>query len=220
MDKDLLRIVIIAIGGIVILGMILWSVIRNKRPQRSFDFYDEGNPFDNVDSSLVINTENDDFDVVPLGSALDEVAIEPSAVATGEQTHDFVIPEIIQFSIIAETDKGFNGKKLADAFELVGLRYGSMKVFERIDEKNRVDYAVASMIEPGTFPDADFELYDFPGLVFFLQPNEVDKPLSVFNELIETMGRIENQLKGVIMDHNRQPLTEETLQQFRMNLKN
>ncbi len=76
------------------------------------------------------------------------------------------------------------------------------------------------MIEPGTFPDADFELYDFPGLVFFLQPNEVDKPLSVFNELIETMGRIENQLKGVILDHNRQPLTEKTLQQFRMNLKN
>ena len=110
MDKDLLRIVIIAIGGIVILGMILWSVIRNKRPQRSFDFYDDGNPFDNVDSSLVINTENDDFDVVPLGSALDEVAIEPSAVATGNKRMTLLSPKSFSSALLRKRTRALMEK--------------------------------------------------------------------------------------------------------------
>ncbi|KAF3981988.1 MAG: cell division protein FtsZ [Methylococcales symbiont of Hymedesmia sp. n. MRB-2018] len=214
MDKDLLRIVIIAIGGIVFLGMVLWGVFKSKRPKRSIGFYDEGNPLDNTSSSLVVNTEKDDFDIVPLGSAIDSDQISE----TGENSSDFVLPKIIQFSIVAETDQKFNGRDLADAFQLVGLQYGSMKVFERLDEKNRVDYAVASMVEPGTFPDADFELYDFPGIVFFLQAGELDKPLIIFDELIETMQLIAGQIKGVILDHNRQPLTEQTIEQFRTNL--
>lgn len=35
MDKDLLRIVIIAIGAVVILGMILWSVFRGGKRQKT-----------------------------------------------------------------------------------------------------------------------------------------------------------------------------------------
>jgi cell division protein ZipA len=222
MDRDLLRIVIIAMGGFVVLGMVLWSVFKSKRPNRSIDFYDQGNPLDNIDSSLVVNMENDDFDIVPLGSAVDnDPIVESSTVstdATAQQSTDFELPKIIQFSIVAEGEQKFNGKDLADTFQLVGLQYGSMKVFERLDEQNRVDYAVASMIEPGTFPDSDLELYDFPGIVFFLQPSELDMPLIIFNELIETMGLIAKQINGVVLDHNRQLLTEATVDQFRMQL--
>ncbi len=222
MDKDLLRLVIIAMGGIVILGIIFWGAFKNSKPRRNIDFYDKGNPLDNIDNSLALSTENDDFDVVPLGSAIDNDSMpETNAVSTDsikQQNNHFLLPKIIQFSIIAEADKGFNGKDLADAFELVGLQYGSMNVFERLDEKNRVDYAVASMVEPGTFPESDLELYDFPGIVFFLQPSELDDPLATFNEMLETLRLLATQLGGIIWDHQRQVLTDETIQKFRVNL--
>ena len=226
MDKDLLRIVIIAIGGIVIVGMVLWSFFKNKNTKRGIDFYDRGNPLENIDESLILNTEHDDFDIVPLGSALDdELDVDPIS-STREEEHyeepeqiDKVDqPKIIQFSIVASADEGFNGVDLIEAFDKVGLDYGSNKIFERLDEQRRIDFAVASMVEPGTFPETNLESFSSPGIVFFLQPGELDNPLEVFDEFIQTIDMLATELDGVKWDHNRQPLSDETIQQFRMKL--
>jgi len=225
MDKDLLRLVIIAIGGIVILGMILWSLLKNKRQKRSIDFYDKGNPLENIDESLVLNTENDDFDIVPLGSAIDDDPITVASRDFDQQAKVAVetkkpVPDIIQFSIVAKDDKGFNGAELSNAFEQLGLEYGNMKVFERLDEQRRVDFAVASMVEPGTFPESDLETFYSPGIAFFLQPKELDNPLDIYNEFVETIKLLSTTLDGVSLDHKRQPLSAATIQNFRTILSN
>ncbi len=224
MDKELLRLVIIAIGGIVIISMVLWSFFKNKKSRRSIDFYDKGNPLDKIDESLIVNTENDDFDIVPLGSALNqELAPDPITVASEKEhsakpTNRDELPKLIQFSLVAVADEGFKGMELVDAFQQVGLEYGSMHVFERLDEKRRVDFAVASMVEPGTFPETGLESFSSPGIVFFTQPNELQNPLAVFDEFIQTIKLLAIELDGIEWDHNRQPLTEDTIQQFRMQL--
>ncbi len=227
MDKDLLRMVIIAIGCIAILGMVLWNAYNNKRARRDIDFYDKGNPLDNVDKSLIVNTDNDDFDIVPLGSALDEdLAPDPITVASetnppeeaNKQVNNIEVPKIIQFSIVAVADEGFNGRDLDDAFQQVGLEYGSMKIYERLDEQRRVDFAVASMVEPGTFPETKRESFNSPGIVFFLQPSELENPLEIFDEFIQTINLLSANLDGIKWDHNRQPLSEETIQAFRMQI--
>jgi len=226
MDKDLLRIVIIAIGGIVIAGMVLWSFFKNKNTKRGMDFYDRGNPLENIDESLILNTEHDDFDIVPLGSALDdELYVDPISSSSEEEHYEeqeqidkVDQPKIIQFSIVASADEGFNGVDLIEAFDKVGLDYGSNKIFERLDEQRRIDFAVASMVEPGTFPETNLESFSSPGIVFFLQPGELDNPLEVFDEFIQTIDMLATELDGVKWDHNRQPLSDETIQQFRMRL--
>lgn len=244
MDKETLRIAIIAIGVVIIIWMIAWHVIQNKRPRRDIDFYDDGDPLDNIDQSLVVDAENDDFDITPLGSALDNeptnehsttpVEDEPTSehntasaedeltsehnTASAEDT-SFVLPSIIQFSIVATEGTSFNGKQLMDAFESAGLHYNDMQVFERHDEQNQVCYTVASMVEPGTFSQQDSELHSFPGIVFFLQATELEQPLVVFDELIHTINQLTTQLAGFGVDHKRQSLTIETIQQFRSNLK-
>jgi cell division protein ZipA len=224
MDKDLLRIVIIAIGGIVIFGMILWSIFKNKNSRRGIDFYGKSNPLGKIDESLILNTQHDDFDIVSLGSALDdESGIAPVSleeeVEDQEQIDDEVdLPKIIQFSIVASADEGFIGTDLIEAFDKVGLEYGSMKIFERLDEQHRVDFAVASMVEPGTFPETNLESFSSPGIVFFIQPGELDNPLETFDEFIQTINMLATELDGVKWDHNRQPLSDETIQQFRKNI--
>lgn len=230
MDKDLLRLVIIAIGVTVILGMVLWSLFKSKNTRREIDFYDKGNPLDNIDSSLIVNTENDDFDILPIGTALgDEYQPDPISVASElkpepkiepelQETRAIKLPEIIQFSIVATADEGFNGKKLVKVFQQVGLEYGRMKVFERLDEQRRVDYAVASMVEPGIFPDKDLESFNSPGIVFFIQPGELDNPLEIFDDYLQTINWLAKELNGVVWDHTRQPLTNETIKAFRVSL--
>jgi len=235
MDKDLLRIVIGAIGLTFIIGMVLWSLFKNKKRGRTINFVDKGDPLDNIDESLMLNTENDDFDIVPIGSAVDtafDPDLDPISVASDEggytepeieqqpETQQKHLPSIIQFSIGATTNKGFNGLVLADNFKRVGLEYGSMKIFERLDENRRVDYAVASMVEPGTFPETEteLELFHSPGIVFFIQPSELDKPLEIFDDFIQTINWLANELGGTMLDHNRQPMTNETIQAFRAKL--
>ena len=41
MDKELLRIVIIATGLMIIMGMLTWSYLRNKTSQEVMDLYDD-----------------------------------------------------------------------------------------------------------------------------------------------------------------------------------
>jgi cell division protein ZipA len=224
MDKDLLRIVIIMIGVIVIMGMLIWHFLRYRKDQEGIDFYDKGDPLDNIDDSLVVNTENDDFDIVPLGSVLgDDLAPDPITVASESnqqhaQKNDAELPEIVQFSIVASADEGFNGQELAETFKLIGLEYGSVKVFERLDENRHVNYAVASMVEPGTFPETSLESFFCPGIVFFLQPGDMENPIEIFDEFVQTIKLLASELDGVIWDHNRQPLTEDVIQHFRENL--
>ncbi len=226
MDKDILRLVIIAAGALVVLLMVLWSMFKNRKKRREINFYDRGDPLDKIDESLILRTENDDFDIVPLGSALDEdYGVDP--IKTGfekdeEESSSHIgdenakkIPPLIQFSVVARADEGFSGRDLAEAFERVGLEYGSMKVFERIDANRLVDFAVASMVEPGTFPDSALEEFYCPGIVFFMQPREVDDPVAVFDDFVRTIEILASELDGVKWDHQRQPLTDETIQEFR-----
>ena len=181
MDKDLLRLIIIATGAVVIVGMLLWSILQNKKSRRRFYFNDDRDALQNIDKSLIINTSDDDFDIVPLGSAIDEAQSEhenkitqhAEAVNSQENKRQH-FPKIIQMSIVAKVEGGFNGMDLAAAFDSVGLHYGNMKIYERLDANKRVDFGVASMVEPGTFPEDNLHTFNCPGIAFFMQPQELE----------------------------------------------
>ncbi|MCF7970159.1 MAG: cell division protein [Methylococcaceae bacterium] len=241
MDKDLLRIVIISVGAVVILGMILWGMFKGGSKRKNINFYDDGDPLEHVNRSLFVNTDDDDFDIVPLKSRgqddyqIPEVKarLNPEYIQEAKQQEggasesDILaeamnkvdeplsasvkkqLPALLQVHLVAQNKKGFNGLQLLQAFERVGLVYGSVKVFERLDAQNRVDYAVASMVEPGIFPDDNWESYYCPGISFFMQPRELDDANAVFDDLINTVGQLSALLDGDILDGNYLPLTDE-----------
>ncbi|TPQ27052.1 cell division protein ZipA C-terminal FtsZ-binding domain-containing protein [Methylomonas koyamae] len=237
MDKELLRVVIILIGVLVMIGMVLWHFVKSLRYKRAADdYYDEDSYDDRTVDEFAVEGEEDGLGVFALGddlvdgdALLDDKAIKPSpkaAVAARREPEKAVavpapatsrthLPILIEFSIVARADQGFNGEDLFDAFERVGLRYGSVRVFERVDANRMVDFAVASMVDPGTFPDTGLDDFYCPGIVFFMQPREVDNPLAVFDDFMETIDTLADALDGVVWDNQRQPLTAETVAQFR-----
>jgi cell division protein ZipA len=226
MDKDLLRIIIIAVGSAVVLGMILWNAYKNRHKNRGINFYDDGDPLENIDESLIVSHEHDDFDIVPIGSAReDDAGLEQPQEEQPEAQSEPVyptrdeLPKLIQFSIVARSDQGFNGAELKAAFDRTGLTYGeSVQVFERLDENNLVDFTVASMVDPGTFPAFNLEQFYCPGIVFFMQPRVLDNPAKVFDNFIQTMRFLAADLDGIILDHQHQPLSERTVKAFRQKL--
>jgi cell division protein ZipA len=240
MDKELLRVIIIAIGLLVVIGMLAWSYLSNRNVEPADGLFDNPNlkrkpQADKKESSkpaAATKDELDEFDIVPKKAAsFDE------EIATGDMFEDmqfedhidyaddeddtaprFVVPEIIQFSVVSKATEGFNGLDLLNAFNIVGLEYGSLKIFERLDPNRLVDFGVASMAKPGTFPDEDMESYFCPGVVFFMQPNVLDNPQVVFDDFIDTMRLLAVELSGEILDHERNPLTNETVELFRQSL--
>jgi cell division protein ZipA len=266
MDKELLRIVIIAVGASVILLMLVWGLFKSKKERREINFYDDHDPFDNIDSRLVMNINDDDFDIVSLQPEKDDFEVIPlgkkhagtgvsldskeeyqhateTASSTGEvrarlnpeylQTatqntakstpppvvEKKVLPALLQFSLVAKQGEKFTGPDLLDAFDYVGLVFGSVQVFERLDSENRVDYAVASMMGEGTFPKEHWETYHCPGVNFFMQPREVEDAAAVFDDLINTLGQLSALLHGDILDSDKQPLTEGTVNNLEARLQ-
>ncbi len=259
MDKDLLRIVIIAVGALVILGMILWGVFKNGSKRNKINFYDDNDPLENVDPSLIVSTEDDDFDIIPLSTrendayqvktrlnsdykqethqsaeymqeapqSDDGIDLDLDIKLDQEESTDEIpenvsvpkqLPSLLQLNIVAQAEEGFTGTQLLEACEQVGLVYGNVKVFERLDILSRVDYAVASMAEPGVFPGDNWDTYRCPGVTFFMQPREVENAAAVFDEMINTIGQLSALLKGDVLDQSQQPLTEEALHEIKVSL--
>jgi cell division protein ZipA len=127
-------------------------------------------------------------------------------------------PAIIQFCLVAKAEEGFNGLDLMRAFRIAGLKYGSLKIFERLDANQLVDFGVACMVEPGTFPSGHLDTFYCPGIVFFMQPDALDDALAVFDDYVETIRMLAVELEGDIWDHQRRPLTEATVQAIRQSL--
>lgn len=232
MDKEILRIVIIATGLIVILGMLLWAFIKGKKSRREPGFYDDELELGPIDESLVVHDDTDDFEIVPLGPVRDKA----NTYVKSDRYHGpggddfepedddfepeprFIAPDIIQFSLVARAEEGFNGVDLVNAFDLVGLEYGNLKIFERLDANRLVDFGVANMVAPGTFPDKNLESFYSPGIVFFMQPGELDDAVSVFDDYVQTIEVLAAELDGDIRDHQRKPLTDATVQLIRQSL--
>lgn len=238
MDKELLRIVIIATGLLVIVGMLLWAFLKGKKSRGDQEFYDDDDIIGEIDESIIVHHDHDDYDIVPLGPArhaadnpdqanryyqggtdlpaeADELELENE---DDEPAPRFAAPEIIQFSVIARADEGFNGEDLFSAMQMAGLEYGSLKIFERLDANRLVDFGVANLVSPGTFPDKDLASFYCPGIVFFMQPSELDDAAAVFDDYMETIELLAAELDGDILDHQRQPLTNVTVQLIRQSL--
>jgi cell division protein ZipA len=224
MDKELLRIVIIATGLMIIMGMLTWSYLKNKKSQEGLDFYDDQEFRSPPDKSINIEDDGDfEIDLETLEPVDHHYFDQEDAVYEPEEDDiepppRASVPAVIQFRLIAKAEEGFNGIDLATAFGIVGLEYGTLKIYERLDANRLVDFGVACMVEPGTFPNSDLDTFYCPGLVFFMQPGALDDAQTVFDDYIETIQLLAVELDGKILDHHKQPLTDATIQSLRQSL--
>jgi cell division protein ZipA len=217
MDKDTLRMIVFLSGLLLIAGMIAWSFFQHQKDQREFEKYHE----EDLDDPFLADEYQAKFDV--FSSALKkttEFITEPFKNKTEVNSETVkeeppVLPELIQLSIIAPTSAGFNGEDIFKVLTSVDLKYGNLQIFERLDADQLVDFSVANIVNPGTFPKANLADFSCPGLSFFMQPQQVNHPSEVFEDFVRTLNFVALKLAGDMIDNERQPLTDENLQQIR-----
>lgn len=218
MDKDLIRIIIFAIGLLVTIGMIAWSYLKHEKIKHNYGDYDD------LSAELEhseLGFSKDDYDETHESAENDEhfdESADDAGIATAQISAAIKKLPIIQFSVVASREEGFNGKQLFDALDDVGLEYGNLQIFERLDARRLVDFGVASMVKPGIFPSTNLAAFHCPGIVFFMQPSKVDNPEAVFDDFVRTFKSVAAQLDGEMLDHHRETLTEETIVQIRNSL--
>lgn len=239
MDKELLRIAIIATGLVIMVAMIVSAYLKNKQAEdeeyEEYDdeFDDDGDADDDFEDEAVkkpslaqtlksaysqkmqqmqqrqkrvpvVHDDDDDETEMELEPKSKEVHHGEAAPHQSSAASS----SILQFSVITKGQDDFNIADVFHVLESLGLEYGSMKVFERVDEDRFVHFCVASMVEPGTFPDEDLENQYCPGVIFFMQFDDLQNPREVFDDYVATAMLFAQEMDGVVLDHRRQPLTD------------
>lgn len=226
MDKEVLRIAIMATGLIVVVAMLAWGYFKDRKYHVNFTLDEDDAELDPPVSISPTSTADDDEYIEPIGSPVFEQTESYYSNDEDDEEDDYqpapqrmATPAIIQFCLKSKDSQGFNGSDLVRGFRIAGLKYGSLKIYERVDERNQlVDYGVACMVEPGTFPSTNLDEFFCPGIVFFMQPDALDDPAAVFDDYIETIRMLAIELDGNIFDHQRQPLTDDTVRAIRQSL--
>lgn len=243
MDKELLRIAIIGTGLIIMVVMIVSAYLKNRQDDE--DEYEEYEDEFDEDEYEDDDIEEEPVKKPSLAQTLrsaysqtiqkaqqhqkrtslvKEEDIEAVVLPPEKDVHlekepaqrKSTTPAILQFSVITKPgDDDFNVADVFHVLEGLDLEYGSMKIFERVDEDRFVHFGVANMVEPGTFPDENVEEYYCPGVVFFMQVDGLKDPKSTFDDYVATAMLFAQEMDGVVLDHRRQPLTDQMVDAIR-----
>jgi cell division protein ZipA len=215
MDKEVLRMVIIGLGLVVVIALVVVSHFKNKssRNQNLFNHGDSG--LGSIDDSLVIKTEHDEFDIVPIDSPAE---VNGDQAAGFDENEGLQPPAFIQFSVVAHSEQGFNGFSLQQEFETLGLVFTELQIYQSLSANSDVRFSIACLVEPGVFPINEMDTFYCPGVVFFMQPDEMENPVHCFDELVASINHIAQTLHGEVRDAAHNPLSIESLQAIRQTL--
>lgn len=246
MDRDIVRLILLAVGAVVVIGMYVWSRWRQKLIDflhRRKEMEELGLREDEAQNEASQESDDDLFESLSyrgnkgsatgrkepsfsggsLGSESDEESLfaaepEPEAAPAGGSQG---APFLIQISVVANKGHPFRGDALRDALLDLDLIHGDMDIFHRYDRqfKNTL-FSVATLVEPGTFPMEDMEHFECPGIVLFFQTARVSDPLSVYDDLVNTAHELATRLDGIEWDENRHALSAAKIAHMRELLRN
>lgn len=137
----------------------------------------------------------------------------PAAPAQLSKKEKFLV-----LHVLAQPQMHFSGEDLSAKFAAHGLYYGPMHIFhkyENQDGSGAILFSVANAFEPGTL-NLDYpESFYTRGLTFFMQlPNKGD-PEKSFETMLHIATLLAKSFNAKLCDHQRQPLTVKTAQEYR-----
>ncbi len=237
MDKTTLRIILAALGVLLLLGIYLWDRLKKRRQSldkllntleaESPEGESEADEIDTISINPIEETAPVDVDVLEAEESTLEPgqpepeASKPDRKAGGTEQAEAKrakLPEVIQVSIVAPPQQPFSGNKLLKVFEELGLEYGDMDIFHAY-QGDEIRFSVASLVKPGTFPIDAMDDFQTRGLTLFFQPPLVSRPAEAFEHMIATCHALAQRLGGKELDDRRQPLTAVKISLWRRQLK-
>lgn len=130
--------------------------------------------------------------------------------------------EVLVIHLVAKKGAMVSGADLLVAVVDSGLRYGEMKIFHRhlnSDGSGPILFSMANLVNPGTFDLNTMNSIDTPGVTFFMALDDVEDPVSGFDNMLSTVDRMTQSLPLNIMDETRSSMTRQTIDHYRQRAK-
>ncbi|MEA3303921.1 MAG: cell division protein ZipA C-terminal FtsZ-binding domain-containing protein [Pseudomonadota bacterium] len=234
MESSELRFLILALGVLFVAAIYLWERHKSGHAQRnrrkrlqkkieSHHFREKRHHSDKNEDDAQDDSDNgsreepawykrsghsarsDQHPDIPesLSDEMEEIEIEsPTRVE-----------EILSLSV-ASRRKFFTGDAIVSALHAAELSPGPMGVYYRYLGSEEL-FTVVSMVNPGTFPQ-DMSRFRSPGLSLFARlPGSIDGE-DILEAMYETAQLLAEKLDGTLLGVDHKPLTEEGLDQMRL----
>ncbi|GAB6068325.1 hypothetical protein JCM13664_16440 [Methylothermus subterraneus] len=233
-DQTTLRIVLATLGVLLLLGVYVWNRLKRQRRRldktlRRLEAESEAedlevqeidtisiHPVEEIAPVDVDVLEAEEATLEPEPAELKPHPAEPPAQAAPAKVP--TLPEVIQVSVVAPPERPFLGGELLKAFADLGLQYGEMEIFHAYED-DEIQFSVANLVKPGTFPIDAMDEFKTRGLALFFQPAQVSRPLEAFERMIAACHALAQRLGGNELDDRRQPLTAVKISLWRRQLK-
>jgi cell division protein ZipA len=148
-----------------------------------------------------------DFD---FAATEDEPEVEPEVY---EDNPDLP-KKIVQINVMRKSGP-FSLAEIQRAAKEVDLYYGEMGIYHRETAAKHTLFSMASMVEPGTFPQGKKADFATPGLTLFAQIPGPRDGIAVFSDMLMTAERMATMLDAVLYDDTRSKLTRQSIDHTR-----
>lgn len=233
MHEATIRYVLLALGSIVIIGILLNELRRNKRERINEPLEKKVKDEKMVDEKDLVEELLEHIEKMHLGDEVLEIR-EDEPILDEEVLEDLstfhkeeVIPEkndkdIISIYIMAKSGQSFGGYDLLQTILANDMQYGDMQIFHRYADsttKTNLLFSLVSATEPGDFNLQEIGAFSCKGLILFMKIPEVDKSLQAFNSMLKTAKSLAEDLDGELKIDQECELTEKIVEEIKASLK-
>ncbi len=183
------------------------------------DLYAEDHPDHPDHPDMQVSVGQRTIPGITVPQQLDSTAAE---VVLGQRPDEHPIERIVTLFVAAREERSFLGSDLVVAAEKVGLEYGDMGIFHRLDEVHPQAgpmFSVANMVKPGNFDFSDLDHFSTPGLGFFMTLPGPLPALDAWEIMLPASQRMAELLDGVVLDAERNALGRQGIAYIRDELR-
>ncbi|HET8898191.1 MAG TPA: cell division protein ZipA [Rhodanobacteraceae bacterium] len=223
--------VIIALIGVVVLGLIYWFGVSRKPEQGRRSAPRSGNRLEpTLDSEAETDPLPGDKPASEPRQGELPVGDKPAAPATrrrgplpGRRPPGIEVERIVSlFVICREPGASFHGTNIIVAAEKAGLEFGDMEIFHRtVEHSDQFGpvFSAANMVKPGSFDMASIEHLETPGLSLFMTLPGPLSALDAWDTMLPTAQRLAELLDGQVVDEQQNALGRQRIAWIRDDLR-
>ncbi len=223
---DTLRLILLLIG-LAIVGFIFLRARSQQGKKldilRHFDktflssFKSSKQPAEPLHPRRDASLDIDDLgEIDSMVAARENVPVVAKDETVGITTSDMTInrgePMIVTLTVMAHQGK-LSGPALSSAVHAQGFHFGEMMAFHRYaqPEQNRgmAVCTILNVMEPGSFPDAELEDIEVPGIILLMQLPGPVEPRAAFELVLSVGQQLALELNADLCDEHRNRLTKQ-----------
>ncbi|MEE4380735.1 MAG: cell division protein ZipA, partial [Pseudomonadales bacterium] len=129
--------------------------------------------------------------------------------------------EVLVIHVLRRDGARMAGTELLDVVTAQGLQFGDMNIFHRYGSggRGRIEFSMASAVEPGTFDLGALEEFETPGVVFFMQLPGPEQPLDAFEHMARAARAVARTFDADLKDEQHSVMTAQTLEHCRQRIR-